>query len=102
MESLELIVNHVAEFSRQTTEVEVASTVGHVGVCRRRCIRSEVPRVVFGRRLSGFFDGELLIHGAVVDAAKKASKCRGALFYHESQLTSDCEDEWRIVAMARV
>jgi hypothetical protein len=44
----------------------------------------------------------MLIHGAVVDAAKKASKCRGARSRQKYKLTGDCEDEWRIVAVVRV
>jgi hypothetical protein len=93
MKSLELVVNHVAKFPWQTTEVEVASAVSHGGICGGRCRRSENPRVAFGSHLSGCFDGRMLVGGAVVDAAKLACKCRGGRSRHKDQLTGDCEDE---------
>jgi hypothetical protein len=90
---LELMVNHVAKFPRGTKEVEVAKVVNHGGVCGRGCSGREVPRYVSGRRLSGCFDGRRLIHGAVIDAANMASKCRGARSRHKCKFTSDSEDQ---------
>lgn len=89
MESLELVVDHVAKFSRKSGEVEVARALSRGGVCGRRHSRAELTRVAFGRHLSAWLDDEGLVNGAAAHAAKLllASDCHGALSEHKCQLT---------------
>lgn len=44
----------------------------------------------------------LVVALSVLQNRGQNSECRGALLYHVFQLTSDCEGEWRVVAIARV